>query len=189
MKKEHDYIFQVVARLESAEIPYMLVGSHACAIHGEPRGTSDTDFVIDPTRSQLDVFLELFKEHEYVSVDAAHDALQQRGMFNAIDTLAGWKVDLICRKGDDFAKTEFERRATEEYLGSPIVAATAEDVILSKLMWAKKADSDRQVRDVAGVVRVSRERLDRDYLARWAKELDVESLLANVLREVDQGNG
>jgi len=73
---------RVLASLEKAEVPYMVTGSLASSMHGEPRSTHDIDLVIDPTRASLERLLEEFPAGEYyVSRDAALEALETRGLF------------------------------------------------------------------------------------------------------------
>jgi hypothetical protein len=73
--------------------------------------------------------------------------------------------------------TEFERRARRAVLGVQLPVCTAEDSVLSKLEWAKKGGgSERQLRDVAGIVALQGDALDRAYITRWAEELGVAEL-------------
>ncbi|MEX0703481.1 MAG: hypothetical protein WD069_15405 [Planctomycetales bacterium] len=189
MNEQDDLLFRVIDRLDAAGIPYMVVGSYASAAHGEPRSTNDADVVIDPTIEQLTAFLRSAEEREYVSESAARDALRRRSMFNVIDTLAGAKVDLICRKEQPFHVEEFERRSPRTVRGRQVFAASAEDTLLSKLVWAKRSDSERQIRDAAGIVRVSGPLLDREYLERWAEELDVADELRELLAACEDAEG
>ena len=152
----------------------MLTGSMASAYHGAGRATMDIDLVIDPTRDQLDALVgSVVAAGLYVSPSAAYEAFQHRSMFNVVDTSSGWKVDLILRKPRPFSQEEFERRVPVEYQGRRLSVATVEDVILTKLEWAKLGGSARQIEDVAALLRVHADLLDRGYLDRWIAELDL----------------
>ncbi len=152
----------------------MVAGSFASTYHGVPRSTQDIDVVIDPTPSSLEVFLASLPEEDYyVDADAAREAFRRRSQFNLIDMATGWKVDLIVRKSRPFSIEEFRRRQPAELLGTRVFVATAEDSILSKLEWAKLGDSERQLRDVAGIIAVRAGTLDFPYLERWIAELDL----------------
>ncbi len=162
----------VVAALEDTGVPFMLTGSLAAAYHGAGRATMDIDLVIDPTAPQLVALVHSLKDiGVYVSDDAAAEALAARAMFNVVDTESGWKADLIVRKEREFSTTELERRMPAEYEGCPIWVATVEDVIVAKLEWAKLGASARQIEDVAALVRVNFDRLDRGYIDRWVEAL------------------
>lgn len=165
----------VIKILETLEIPYMVTGSLASSHHGRPRTTDDADLVIEPTRESLERLVAALSEAGfYADADRARDALRDRRQFNVIDTQTAFKVDVIVRKERPFSQAEFGRRQRSELVpGLSVSLATAEDTIVAKLEWARKAgESERQLKDVAGVLDVRKD-LDRDYIARWARELGV----------------
>lgn len=176
---------RVVAKLEDAGIPYMICGSVASSIHGKPRSTYDVDLVIDPGQQQLTRFIKSFGNEAYVSHDAAIDALRNRSMFNVIDHDTGWKLDLIIRKNRPYSVVEFRRRKREEVEGEVFYFASAEDALLSKLEWAGKANSERQMEDALGIAVAQGEKLDTDYLQRWAAQLGVKDLLDSILTDAE----
>jgi hypothetical protein len=168
----------MVQMLDGLAIPYMVTGSIATAYHGRPRATHDADVVIDPTPAQLEALLrELDSGGFYVDADGARDALRQRRQFNAIEMARATKLDLIVRKARPFSVEEFGRRQRVDFSFAPGVSTvSAEDAVLSKLEWARRSgDSERQLRDAAGVVELNPS-LDRDYVRRWAEQLGVVDL-------------
>ena len=175
-----DFLARLASKLRDAGIPYMLTGSFASTYHGTPRTTQDLDLVIDPRPASLRALLASLSQDEYyVSEPAAIDALQRRGQFNVIDLVTGWKADLIVRKDRDFSREEFGRRQAGRVLDTPVFVATAEDTVLAKLEWARKGESERQLRDVAGVLAVSTD-LDIEYIERWAGRLGLRELWQEV---------
>lgn len=164
--------------LEDVGVPYMVTGSIASSVHGVPRATQDIDVIIEPTREQLAELMDRFAEPTYdADVDDALDAFRRRSMFSVIDRRGIWKIDFIFRKQRPFSKKEFDRRQRIRILDVSVYAATAEDVVLAKLEWAKMGESERQIRDAAGIIEVQRGRLDEEYVARWAAALDIEDQL------------
>jgi hypothetical protein len=164
----------VADALSHAGIPFMLTGSVAAAYRGSSRATMDIDLVVDPTPRQLDALLaRLTAVGMYVSDTAAHDALRDRGMFNVVDPGSGWKVDMIVRKARGFSETEFARRESAELLGVPIAIATLEDLVLSKLEWARLGGSARQLDDVRSLLRLAGDEVDLAYIEHWVEVLDV----------------
>lgn len=152
----------------------MLTGSFASAHHGTPRATQDIDIVIAPTPDQLRALVQLLPESEYyVDLDEALQAHGQQTQFNMVDLATGWKVDFIIQKSRAFSRTEFERRQPIELHRLRLFVATAEDVIVAKLEWAKLGQSQRQIEDAAGVLRIQSETLDRAYIARWVSDLEL----------------
>jgi hypothetical protein len=163
----------VIGLLERSGTPYMVTGSLASSYHGEPRATRDADFVIDPSREALDQLTEgLLGAGFYVDRDVAREALDARSQFNAIGPDA-LKVDFMIRRDRPFSVEEFRRREPADLLGTPGFVATAEDVILAKLEWAKASDSERQLDDVAGIFAIAN-RMDLPYIDRWAAILGIE---------------
>jgi hypothetical protein len=164
---------RVVAALDRADVPYMITGSVASASWGAPRATQDIDIVIAPVLGSLQRLLAEFPtEKYYVSREAALDAYGRESLFNVIDFETGWKIDLVMRKARPFSQTEFDRRIKETLFGQEVFVATAEDVLLAKLEWAKLGASERQLEDVAGILR--RQELDREYIQKWIPQLGLE---------------
>jgi hypothetical protein len=169
-------------RLEAAGIPYMVTGSVASSFHGEPRATRDLDIVVDPTASSLDAFIvSLTPDQFYVDSEAARTALVERSQFNVIEIASGWKVDLLIRKNRPFSIEELARRQPADVLGGPTFVASAEDVVIAKLEWAKAGESERQLRDVAAILAVSGDGLDYPYIERWVSALGLQQPWSEVI--------
>jgi hypothetical protein len=171
-----ELISTITHALECSAVPYMLTGSFAGSLHGSPRTTHDLDIVIAPDESCLNRLLDAFPtERYYVSREAALQGYRVNGMFNVIDLQSGWKVDFIFRKSREFSLIEFERRREYEFLGTRAFVATAEDLLIAKLEWSKLGESERQLRDAAGILRTQGQRLDSAYIESWVKQLDLEN--------------
>ncbi len=162
--------------LEAAGIPYMVTGSFVSAVHGVPRATHDIDVVIAPTGQQLLTLVREFSESEYyVEIEDALEALRHTSQFNVIDERGVWKIDFIMRKDRPFSMAEFARRRLTSILGVPVYAATAEDMLVAKLEWAKIGESERQLRDASGIIAIQGENLDLPYVERWVSALSLEN--------------
>jgi hypothetical protein len=172
----------IMSLLDDAAIPYMVAGSYASMVHGEPRTTHGLDIVIDPSPPALAKLLASIDLNAYyVDADVAREALRARSMFNVIDMDTAWKVDLVVRKDRPFSVEELTRRSPQRIADVDVPTASAEDTILAKLEWAKAGASDRQLADVAGIVRVRGALLDREYIERWLDALDVRAEWARAL--------
>jgi hypothetical protein len=166
---------RITAALDQASIAYMLSGSFASAHYGAPRSTQDIDLVIEATPAQLRAFIDsLSSNGYYADLHAALEAHKRQSMFNVIDLTTGWKIDLIIRKSRAYSREEFGRRQRFSLNGVPLFVASAEDAIISKLEWARLAQSRRQIEDVAAVLRVRWDGLDHSYLEKWIAELGME---------------
>lgn len=167
---------RLVRLLDAAEVPFMIAGSFASSAHGLPRTTQDLDMVIDPRDSEaLDSFVRSMSPDEfYADPDAARDALLHRSMFNVIDHASGWKIDFIIRKNRAFSRDEFARRMKLTLLDVSVYIASPEDTIVAKLEWSRQSGgSERQRRDVAGILATVGQELDRAHVERWVHELDL----------------
>lgn len=174
----------VLSKLEQCNIPYMLTGSFASNLHGVPRTTFDADLVIEVDQKSLDKFVQHFGSEFYVSLHAAREAVAGRSMFNVVHLETGFKVDFIVKKARSFSEEEFSRREKANYLGQSRWFATPEDVILVKLEWSKLGDSERQFMDALNIAKVQGAKLDRAYLEKWAKEIDVQEQLERLFQEL-----
>ena len=149
----------VIDAFEKLNIPYLIGGSLASALHGTARSTLDTDLVADMRPEQVDPLVEMLQ-----------------------------KVDVFIAKPRRFDQMQFQRRRLEIVANEPerlANIATAEDIILAKMEWYRQGGeiSDRQWRDILGVLKVQAGRLDLDYLQKWAAELNVANLLQRALKE------
>jgi hypothetical protein len=189
MKKQTEFFQKLIRLIEDANIPYAVCGSLSSGLYGQPRATNDADIIIAPAQDQLDNLLKTLETSCYVSSKAAFEAMKMHSMFNIIDNEFGWKADLIFRKNGLYEKAEFDRRIRAKLMGIEVWVLSPEDVILSKLTWAKDSGSELQFRDVFGIMKLQWGKLDWDYLRHWAKELNVEKNLESVKEEVRKVRG
>ncbi len=174
---EFQEVFRRVAEvLDSAAVPYMLTGSFASSYYGVLRATHDIDIVIAPTQQSLKTLVSHLNEEDYYAdLKAATDAHRELSMFNAIDNQTGWKIDFIFCKSGPYAQEAFQRRRPVNFHETMIFVASVEDVIVSKLEWAKMGESARQIEDVAAVFKKQHSAVDRPYIEKWVAELGLTS--------------
>jgi hypothetical protein len=175
---------RLTSALDRAGIPYMLSGSFASSYYGATRSTQDIDLVIDATPEQLELLIrQLPAEHYYVDLPAALEAHRRKSLFNVIDLATGWKIDLIIRKARAFSEEEFGRRRQVDLQGIRIFVASPEDVVISKLEWARLAQSQRQIDDAAAILRSRWQLLDREYLRKWIEDLNLSAEWSSALEK------
>ena len=178
----------VAAILNRLDIPYLVGGSVASSLMGEMRATEDVDIVADLTIEKVIPLLQMLQPRFYVSEDAIRDAIKFQRSFNLIDNESLGKVDVFILKNNPFPQIEFQRRRSLVVRRNPdctLVLPTPEDIILQKLVWYRmtKNESQRQWRDVLGVLKLQGDRLDFDYLQKWAVELSLSNLLETAYTE------
>ena len=182
MTSQEVFLEKLIRKMNEQSIPYMLSGSVSSSLHGHPRATQDVDIVIAPAEKQLMNFVESLGPDYYISFEAVRDAYAHSSMFNVIDNKYGWKADFIIRKNRPFSLQEFERKRLSKIKDLDMWVTSPEDTILCKLEWAKESQSEQQFRDALGVTVVQWDNLDRNYLQKWAKELQVENSLQQLLK-------
>ena len=174
MTAELEVLQDAAARLERAGIPYMLTGSIALSYYAQPRMTRDIDLVAELSGRDAGAVAALFATDYYVSEADITDAIASDGMFNVLHLEKLVKLDFIVRKDTPYRRHEFGRRQRVRLPGFETWIVSREDLILSKLVWAKESGSEVQLRDVCALLAGGS---DRQYLERWARELSVMELL------------
>ena len=175
---QQELLKKTIQALNQAKIQYMITGSLVSSLQGEPRSTHDIDMVIAIQRSRVYELVKAFPPPDfYLDKDSILNAIIKQSMFNLIDLKGGDKVDFWILTNEPFDQSRFSRKVSEEFMGLKMQVSSPEDTILAKLRWAKlSGGSEKQFTDALRVYEVQYGKLDIDYLERWAKKLDVESL-------------
>ena len=179
---QEEVLQEVLQRLEDFDIHYMVAGSYASNQYSAPRATFDADVIIETDEHTLKMLMRSFGKDYYADEVAAIDALHRRSLCCVVHMPSGFKVDLIFLKDRRFSTYEFKRRTRRAFHGAQRWISSPEDVILSKLEWSKMGSSERQLNDALAIVKVQRDKLDFAYLREWAKQLEVEEMLNQLLR-------
>ncbi|MEZ5344588.1 MAG: DUF6036 family nucleotidyltransferase [Pyrinomonadaceae bacterium] len=154
----------------------MLVGSMALVHYANPRSTVDIEIVINIMPEDIDRFIAEFEQEYYIPEGAAKKAILNKAMFNLLNNRTILKIDCVVLKESEYDLNAFSRRKKVNYAGDfDVWIISKEDLILSKLLWAKKSGSERQLLDVAGIIRNG---FDKVYVDAWAKELELADFLA-----------
>jgi hypothetical protein len=163
----------VTSTLERLEIPYLVTGSTATIAYGEPRLTNDIDIAVRLDDARARELLDSFSPEDfYLAPESAERALRDHSSFNLIHPKSGLKVDFMVTDDSPFNASRFVRATLLDLAdGSRARFATAEDVILKKLEYYKEGGSEKHIRDIAGVLRISGADIDFDYLEEWVETL------------------
>lgn len=185
---QDELLRRVVGSLEAVGLRYLVTGSMATSLYGEPRFTNDIDVVVDLPLDRLEELLRQFPADEfYLSEESARRAIQRRTQFNVIHPRSGLKVDLMVAAGDAFDQSRFSRaRTLHPAPGFQAIFAAPEDVIVKKLEYYRDGGSDKHLRDIAGVLEVSGKEIDRDYISDWAERLGLSEIWQRILEGLKQ---
>ena len=167
---ELDVLIDVVNKLNNVKIDYMLTGSLAMNYYAEPRMTRDLDFIIEINKKNINKFMNSFKEDYYILKDAITEALHYNSSFNIIHSQAVIKVDFLILKKEEYRKIEFDRKQTIRILDNEINIVSKEDLVISKLYWAKDSRSEQQKNDIINLLNAG---YDKEYLLKWLGKLDL----------------
>jgi hypothetical protein len=179
---------QVIEALQALRVPYLIGGSLASALHGVARATADADLVADLHTEHAEPLAKMLQPAFYADAQAIRDAILHRSSFNVIHLEAMFKVDIFIPKRRPFDRVQLERRTKQIISAHPkrtAYFASAEDIVLAKLEWYQIGGrvSERQWRDVLGVLKAQNTRLDMAYLRHWASALSVSNLLEQAMDE------
>jgi len=178
----------VTKTLEQNGILYAIGGSLASSLHGVMRSTLDVDIVADLRFEHIAPLVAALSKEFYADDEMMRDAVEHHSSFNLIHYETAFKVDIFVRKTRPFDAMQLERRKTSIIATDPeqsVFVTSPEDTILAKLEWYRMGGevSDRQWRDVLGVLKTREKELDLDYLRKWANELKISNLLERALKE------
>jgi hypothetical protein len=179
--EELEVLMTVGRRLDALGIPYMVTGSTAVSYYAVPRMTRDIDVVVELSAEDAPRLIKAFEGDFYPDRDAVRRAVDDRGLFNAIHGPSVLKVDFVVRKDSEYRRLELARRRRVRVgaEGGELSLVTPEDLIISKLDWARQTRSEAQLGDVRNVL-ASVSDLDEEYLAYWLGRLGLDALYREV---------
>jgi hypothetical protein len=175
---EIDIVRDISRRFEQVDIPYMLTGSMAMNYYAQPRMTRDIDVVVAISPDDVSRAVALFRPDYYVSEENIRESIDHQSIFNLIHQESVIKVDCIIRKSSEYRRVEFERRQKIPILDFTTFIVTKEDLIISKLFWAKDSHSEIQLGDVRNLLATG---YDAAYLQHWTRKLGLDKLLKECL--------
>ncbi|MCK4341052.1 MAG: hypothetical protein KAY37_04935 [Phycisphaerae bacterium] len=180
----NDAVAAMIDALEAVNVPYMLVGSYSCNAYGVARSTKDADFVVQ------------------LQPEAVHELCEQLGNQFRLDpqmsfeTVTGttrhivhiknspFRIELFCVSDEPHDLERFARRRVVEVWGRKVYHPAAEDVVVTKLRWAKHGQRSKDTDDVRNVIAVQGDNLDWDYIHRWCDEHGTRELLDEIRRSI-----
>lgn len=169
--QEHK-LFQIFTdKFNELELPYMITGSVASIVYGEPRLTHDIDIVITFPLSLIEKFQHLFPEAEFyfppLEVLKNEILKENRGHCNIIHHKSGFKADIYFAGNNDFQHWALENARRIEFLGEAMPIAPAEYVIIKKLEFYREGKAQKHIKDIKSMLENSKEIIDFEILNRF----------------------
>jgi hypothetical protein len=182
-------LLRYVARvIEDMRLRYFITGSTATIFYGEPRFTNDIDVVVELPEPRTVDFCRQFPQDEfYVSESAAQQAVCNHSQFNIIHPASGLKVDVIVPEKSEFNESRFVRikrlHAADDF---DAFFASPEDAIIKKMEYYRQGGSEKHLRDIAGVLKISKEQIDIAYISQWARQMGLDDLWSAIQQQVNR---
>jgi hypothetical protein len=173
---------KVTAVFEKLGVRYLIGGSLASTLHGMVRTTQDSDIITEMRPEHIQPFVAALQSEFYIDEEMIAESIQRNSSFNIIHRESMFKVDVFIPRPRPFLQSQLVRAQRQTFPYETEISAkfaSPEDVILAKLEWYRMGGevSERQWRDILGVLKTRAGELDFDYLRKWAKELKVSDLL------------
>ncbi len=185
-EEQNDVLQDCAERFEKLGIDYMLTGSMALVHYAMPRTTTDIDIVIQLSSEHIEKFIKEFEPDYYVPHNRVRDAIYRRHMFNLLNQQTIIKIDCVILKNDEFNQQAFSRRKRVKYTEKfDVWIIGKEDLIVSKLSWAKTSRSEMQMRDVASMLRNG---YDKEYVFFWTENLGIQDILQECLNLLEKND-
>lgn len=187
--EEKRVFLKMIKVLEELKIPYMITGAVASILYGEPRLTDDIDVVIALRRTDVPLLRKNFPEDEFYTPtdETIFEEMNRRGQFNIIHVPTAIKMDCIILKDSDFELEQFKRRRRIPFVDTAEASISSpESVILSKMLFYKEGKSEKHITDIIGMLRISGDIINRDYVKRWAQELGISEIWNMILEKVKE---
>lgn len=184
--EQYEPLRRLVRCFESLGIQYIVTGSMASMAYGEPRFTNDIDVVVDIKEEHIAGLKRCFPENEfYLSEDAVRMAISENQQFNIIHPASGLKIDVIVRKKNAFDDSRFQRYKRFNFTEDTAANfASPEDVIIKKMEFYKEGGSEKHLRDITGILKVSGGMIDYSYIEKWAEKLVLTEVWEAVLKRI-----
>ncbi len=183
--EQPDILRYGVNTLERIQIPYLIVGSFARSIWGEPRLTMDIDIVIDLRSDQIVPLCQAFPTPEfYVREGAVREAVTRRRQFNVLHPTSANKIDFMIPRDDAWSRLQLTRGRQHKYDGDiDLQVSSPEDVIIAKMRFYKEGQLPKHLRDIAGVLNLQGDSLVREYIAKWAQAMQLQDIWHTILHQ------
>ena len=178
----------VTGVLEKLGVPYLIGGSLASTLYGMVRTTQDSDIITGMRPEHIEPFIAALQDEFFIDEEIIAESIEHNSSFNIIHRETMFKVDIFTPRPRPFQQSQLDRAQKQTFRFETEMSAnfaSAEDTILSKLEWYRLGGevSERQWRDILGVLKTRAGELDIDYLRRWAIELKVSDLLERSFKE------
>jgi hypothetical protein len=180
----NEAVLKVVSALEDAGVAYMLTGSYASNLYGVARATQDADFVVELTSNTMRTLTTRLGSEFHVDPQMTFENVTATNRYVVRVLGSRFKIELFLVGDDPHDRVRFSRRRPHPFLGRTVFVPTAEDVVITKLRWSQSGQRRKDADDVRNVIAVQSDRLDWDFIYRWADQHGTRMLLEEIRRSI-----
>lgn len=170
MTEELESLKRVIERLNKGRFEYYLTGSMAMSFYLVARMTRDSDIIIQLNENDAKRFYDLFNDEFYMDFEMLMDSINKKMMFNLLDKKSFFKFDFIFFENTEYEVEKFKRRAAKKINNTEIYVISPEDLVISKLEWARNSLSEMQIKDVGMLLKLD---IDKKYINFWINKLNL----------------
>lgn len=177
--EEKKIFLRMITALETLKIPYMVSGSVASILYGEPRLTNDIDVIVALKKTDVSALRNNFPAEEFYvpQEETIFEEIKRKGQFNIIHIPSAIKMDCIILKETEFDLEQFKHRKKIPFISNKkAFTSSPESIILNKLLFYKQGGSEKHIRDIVGILKVSGNIIDKDYIKEWTRTLKVDDI-------------
>lgn len=181
-----ELIVKIANVFDRLRLSYAITGGYAVSIWGRLRATFDIDVIIElpmPKKEQFMEAMKLLAEISFLDEGELKKAIKDYGGFNFIHGDSGIKIDFWVVGKDDFSRAKLERRIAQKIGNQKVYFLSPEDLILSKLMWAKDSQSELQLGDIESIIKIQKN-LDWNYLWEWSEKQSTRKILEKLKNKI-----
>lgn len=176
-----DLVLQFIDALHAVGVRYMLVGSYSSNFYGRPRSTKDADFVAEIDQGQLNAVGAALGDEFRVDRQMSFETVTMTTRYIIHHNSTAFKIELFQLSPDDHDQERFRRRSEIDFEGRSVWIPTPEDVIITKLRWARAGNRSKDLTDVAGVLSARGALLDLGYVRHWTDRHGTRGLFEQLL--------
>lgn len=177
MTEELETLKSVILSLDEGEFDYLLTGSMAMSFYSVPRMTRDSNIIIQLFGKDVDKFIQLLAEDFFIDENMIRESLKTGMMFNIFNKKNFFKIDFILKSKDEYENLKFERRIRLRINGLEVSVISIEDLIISKLNWAKDSYSEMQIKDIRELMK---NEFDEQYVKKWISKLNLNEVYSKI---------
>lgn len=179
-----EIVVKVIDVLEELGVPYMLTGSLANMLYAKPRLTADADFVVVLDRVSIGEIADRLRDHYQFDPQMTFETATATTRFKFRHREMRFSIEFFLLSDSPHDRERFRRRRIERMWDRDVPIPTAEDVVVTKLQWAARANRLKDREDLHQILKRQTPNLDWPYIRGWCAQHGTLELLEEIQVEL-----